>query len=514
MSDRRFPAIVLVLGLLSAQVSLADVRLPAVVSDNMVLLENGPANLWGWADPGEAITITLGGKLFQTVANTDGDWSAKLDGLSPGVAGDMTVRGKNVLAIKNVAVGEVWVASGQSNMAMPVALAKNAEQEIAAADHPELRIFTVTKTGAARPQDDCVGKWEVCTPKTVHRFTAVGYFFARDILQNLKVPIGIINASVGATSAELWAPPDVLAADPQFTGFIGGWNRIKKDYPKAKAAFDIELAKWKELAADAAKANKPAPPEPKAPRGGDDIGAPGCYFNGMIAPLLPCAIRGVIWYQGEANASNAKRYSTLFPQLIQSWRQHWAIGEFPFLYVQIANWNFEPVSDKGSRWAELREVQLHTLALPHTGMAVTVDIGDGVEIHYKNKQEVGRRLSLIALATVYHRDVDYSGPIFSGVQDEPGKLRLTFHFGSGLKTSDGKEPIGFAIAGTDGKFVPAHAEIQGEQIIVSSPNVPEPKAARYAWADNPACNVVNAAGLPASPFRTDDWPTGPALSTK
>jgi len=514
MNRWRLHALVFVLGLFVWQFARADLRLPAIVSDNMVLLQNASASVWGWADPGEQITVRLETRSFQTVADPDGNWSAKLDGLPPGMAGDITIRGKNALTIKNVAVGEVWLASGQSNMAMPVAFSKNADQEAAAADYPELRIFTVTKAGGATPQKDCVGKWEVCTPKMARHFTAVGYYFAHDLLQNLKVPVGIINASVGGTSAELWTPADVLAADPQFNGFIGGWNRIKKDYPKAKAAYDVELAKWKELAALAAKENKPAPAEPKLPRGGDEIGAPGCYYNGMIGPLLPCAIRGVIWYQGESNASNAKRYSTLFPHLIQSWRERWGIGELPFLFVQLANWNFEPVSDKGSRWAELREVQLKTLSLPHTGMAVTIDIGDAKDIHAKNKQEVGRRLALNALATVYHRDIDYSGPLFTGMHEESGKLQISFRFGNGLKTSDGKTPTGFVIAGSDQKFVPAQAEIQGEQILLQSPEIPNPKAARYAWADNPPCNIVNAAGLPASPFRTDDWRTQPAESQK
>lgn len=488
----------------------AEVKLPALVSDNMVLQQDLPADVWGTAAPGEKVSVTLSGKSAQAVADSEGKWSVKLEGLLPGTSGDMTVAGQNTLTVKNVAVGEVWVASGQSNMEFAENRAMNAEQEAAAADFPQIRMFTVKRNAALEPQPNCEGKWEVCNPQSVKGFSAVGYFFARNLWQNLQVPIGVIHTSWGGTPAEYWTPPDVLSADPDFAGAFTTWERLKANYPAAKAKYDEDLAKYKVAAEQAKAEGKPAGRPPTAPRGGDNLGAPGCLFNGMIVPVLPYTIRGAIWYQGEANAGNAKGYQKLFPTMIQSWRARWGEGEFPFLYVQLANYMARHDQPTQSNWAALREAQTETLELNHTGMAVAIDIGEEKDIHPKNKQEVGRRLAICALATVYYRDMEYSGPLLAGAQEEDGRMRLTFRFAEGLKTSDGGKPTGFAIAGEDKKFVWADAEIQGDHVIVSSPEVKAPVAVRYAWADNPECNIVNGAGLPASPFRTDNWPTAPA----
>jgi sialate O-acetylesterase len=367
-------------------------------------------------------------------------------------------------------------------------------------------MFTVTKNAQGTPQEDCTGKWEVCAPETVGHFSAVGYFFARHLEQNLQVPIGIIHTSWGGTPAEHWTPTDVLAADPDYAGRFKSWEATKANYPKAKAAYDEAMAKWKTESEAAKAAGKPVPPAPRAPQGNTDFGSPGCLYNGMIAPLLPYTIRGAIWYQGEANAGNFVGYQKLFPLMIQTWRERWGIGEFPFLFVQLANFRQRFDQPTDSQWAGLREAQLRTLDVPHTGMAVAIDIGDANDIHPKNKQEVGRRLALNALATVYFKDIDYSGPLPSGAQGEEGKVRITFRYAEGLKTTDGGKPKGFAIAGEDKKFHWAEAEIQGDHVLLQSPDVPKPIAARYGWADNPEVNLINGAGLPASPFRTDDWP--------
>jgi sialate O-acetylesterase len=370
-------------------------------------------------------------------------------------------------------------------------------------------MFTLPPTAKAVPKTDCVGKWEVCTPQTVGHFSAVAYYFGRHLLQNVKAPIGLIHSSWGGTEIELWIPPDVLSKFPAYAKLFSDWDATKANFPKAKAIYDEAIAAWPAAVEKAKADGKPAPPRPRQPRGGDDFGSPGCLFNGMIAPLLPYTIRGVIWYQGEANTHNFTQYESLFPLMIESWRQRWGLDEFPFLFVQLANFmqRFDEPTD--SNWAGLRQAQLDTLELPHTGMAVAIDIGDANTVHPKNKQEVGRRLGLIAQATVYYQDTEYSGPTPGGAQEEEGRIRLTFRFAEGMKTSDGGKVKGFAIAGDDRKFVWADAEIQGDHVLVSSPKVPKPVAVRYGWADNPECNLVNEANLPAAPFRTDDWPQMP-----
>jgi sialate O-acetylesterase len=500
--------------LASAPCLRADIKLPALISDHMVLQQEAKANVWGKADAGEKVTVKLGDKTGEATADKDGKWSLRLAGLKAGVIGDMTITGKNSLTVKDVAAGEVWVCSGQSNMEMIVQDSKDAATEIAAANFPLIRHFLLTKAVKEEPTEDCTGKWEICSPQTVGRFTAVGYFFGRDLHQKLNAPIGLIHTSWGGTPAEFWTPSDVIAANPTFKArYIDRWAKTKADYPQAKAAYDEAIKKWKADIEQAKTENKPPPSQPGAPRGGDAFGAPSCLYNAMIVPVLPYTIQGVIWYQGESNASEAQLYRALFPTMIVSWRRAWAKAglaeaenpEFPFLFVQLANFLARHEEPTNSQWAELREAQLFTLELPHTGMAVIIDIGDEKDIHPKNKQDVGHRLALAAEATVYYIDTEFSGPIISGSQLEEGKVRLSFRNAEGMKAASGDKIKGFAVAGEDRKFVWANVEIQGDHVLVSSPTVPTPVAVRYGWADNPDCNLINAAGLPASPFRTDDW---------
>jgi len=490
--------------------AFADVKLPSIISDNMVLQQDSPDGVWGWAEPGEKVSVKFAGKSVNTVADANGKWSVKIEGLAAGAIGDLTVAGKNTLTIKNVAVGEVWVASGQSNMEFTVNRGKDAAEEAQAADFPQIRMFTVQKSAKTEPAEDCVGKWEVCTPQTVPTFSAVGYFFARRLYQTLKQPIGIIHTSWGGTPAEFWTPRPVLAASPAFKPIFDSWDGAVAAYPEAKVKYEQELAAWKEATKTPPPAGTKAPRRPSAPRGGDAFSSPACLYNGMIAPLINYTIRGAIWYQGEANAGAADLYKKLFPTMIRSWRQAWQIEDFPFLYVQLANYMERHAEPTDTNWARLREAQLETLDLPHTGMAVTIDIGESKDIHPKNKQDVGLRLALWAEATVYYRDQEYSGPLPSGFQAEDGKVRLTFRNGEDMKASDGGKIKGFAIAGEDRKFAWADAEIQGDHIVLSSPQVPNPVAVRYGWDDDPDCNLINNTGLPASPFRTDEWPLGVA----
>jgi sialate O-acetylesterase len=499
-----FHALVVLIGI-HGGTALANVKLPAILSDNMVLQQGKPAGVWGWASPGEKVTVRFAGKSAETVAGADGKWGVKVEGLPPGTAGEMTVAGENTLTIKNVVVGEVWLASGQSNMAFQVANSRDAAQEIEAANFPMLRMYTVDEAASTEPAEDTAGRWEVCTPENVPHFSAVGYFFARRLSQTLQEPIGIIHSSLGGTPAEFWTPTAVLAANPVFKRVFDSWERAVADYPQAKEKYDLDLAAWRE----AAKARAPgteAPLPPAEPVGRGAFGSPGGLYNGMIAPLTHFTIGGVIWYQGEANARNGEFYGKLFPTLIRSWRQAWGNDDLPFLYVQLASFMERHAEPADTRWARLREAQLQTLEVPHTGMAVTIDIGDPKDVHPKNKQDVGKRLALWAEATVYSRDEEYSGPLPGGMQIAENKARITFRHGHGMKAADGGKVKGFAIAGSDRKFVWAEAEIQGEDVVVSSPEVAKPVAVRYAWDDDPECNLVNSAGLPASPFRTDQWP--------
>lgn len=484
----------------------ADVTLPALISDNMVLLANGPARVWGSAGPAERVSVKFGAEpARETVADENGKWSVTLDDLPSGATDDLVIQGKNTITVKNVAVGEVWLCGGQSNMEMPVQAAADAQAEIARANHPDIRMFTVQRAATAAPQADCTGKWQVCTPATVGSFSAVGYYFGKYLEENIKAPVGLIHASWGGTGIQLWTPTDLLASDPAFANLFTKWEAAKAAYPTAKANYDTAYAQWKEAAAKAESEGKQKPQQPWAPIGGDDFGSPGCLFNGMISPLLKYSLRGVAWYQGEQNGGEPRLYEQLFPLLIESWRSRFGSDDLPFLYVQLPNWQPRKETPGESGWASIRDTQRRALELSHTGMAVTIDIGEADNVHPKNKQEVGRRLGLVAQACVYYQDADYSGPVIGGSQTEENRIRLTFRFADGLGTTDGGPVKGFAVAGEDRKFVWANAEIQGDHVLISSPDVPKPVAVRYGWADNPDCNLTNSSKLPSSPFRTDNW---------
>jgi len=354
------------------------------------------------------------------------------------------------------------------------------------------------------PLEDTEGQWTLCSPQSVGDFSAVGYFFGREIHKALGVPVGLIHSSWGGTPAEAWTSLPYLEGDPDYQPIIERWKLNLANYPKAIKDYEAKLAEWQSAAEKAKAEGKPAPPAPWKPAGPEYPGRPAVLYNGMIAPLIPYAIQGVIWYQGEANAGRAYQYRRLFPTMIRNWRKAWGQGNFPFLFVQLAN--YEP-GNLNEEWAELREAQLMALQLPSTGMAVAIDIGNPKDIHPRNKQEVGRRLALTALAKVYGKNIEYSGPMYRGMSIEGGAIRLRFdHVDGGLLAMGGGPLKGFTIAGEDRKFVPAEAVIEGETVVVRSPEVAHPVAVRYAWAINPTCNLYNKAGLPASPFRTDDWP--------
>ncbi len=495
----------ILLGTFTGSSVRAEVRLPKVFGHNMVLQAHARVPVWGWADPGEEVHVLVGNQLKKTQAGDDGRWRVDLDPLEYGPV-RFVVEGSNRIELNNVLVGEVWVCSGQSNMEWPVVRAMNAEKEIAAANYPEIRLFKVAKVVAPKPLEDTEGHWAICTPESVRNFSAVGYFFARELHQRLGVPIGMIQSAWGGTPAEAWTSRQALAADPQLQPILKRWDAILANYDQAFRRYQQALKQWQARARAARQAGKPVPRRPRPPRGPNHPHRPAGLYNGMIKPIVPFAIKGVIWYQGESNASRAYQYRTLFRTMIRDWRRTWAQGDFPFLFVQLANFRARKPEPGESDWAELREAQLLALGEPNTGMAVAIDIGEANDIHPRNKQEVGRRLALAALAIAYGKDVVYSGPIFKRAELEGNKIRLYFDHVDGGLIAKGDELRGFAIAGEDRRFVWAKARIEGDTVVVWSEEVEKPVAVRYGWADNPDCNLYNKAGLPASPFRTDDWP--------
>jgi len=650
-----FPCI---LATVFAQSAFADVRVPAIIGDNMVLQQGKKIRIWGWANPNEKVSVVFASQKANAVADVSGHWQTLLGPVKAGGPFELTISASNTLTIKNVLVGEVWICSGQSNMEWPLINSQNGADAVAQANYPEIRLFTVQKTTSSTPLDDVKGQWIVTTPDKVGQFSAVGYFFGRELYQKLNVPVGLIHTSWGGTPAEAWTSNDALATTSDLQPILARYQEGLKNVGERQQEYARRLAEWSQknlyqdegnkgealgyaasqtntadwptmnlpqyfetaglkmdgaiwfrkeieipqswagrslelnlaaiddfdttyfngtkvggigsetpnsynvprhykIPAELVRAGKnviavrvfdsageggfgagtmslrpsEGPEEavslggpwsykvelaltPKSPDWGSrpeaagptNQNSPSVLYNAMIAPLTPLSIRGAIWYQGESNAGRAYQYRTLFPTMIRNWRNAWGEGDFPFYYVQLAN--FQPIKDAPgeSEWAELREAQTLTLHEPQTGMAVIIDIGEAKDIHPRNKVDVGHRLALWALANTYGEKIEYSGPLFQSFSIEGDKLRVKFRHAAGLKTSDGGAPKGFAIAGEDHKFVWADARIEGDEVVLSSKEVTKPIAVRYAWADNPVCNLYNTIGLPASPFRSDDWP--------
>jgi sialate O-acetylesterase len=508
IAPRALPAPALLLA--AAAPALADVSLPPILSEHAVLQAGRPVPVWGRADPGERVRVSARGRTAEAVAGPDGRWTATLPALDAGGPFDLVVEGRNRLVVPDVLAGEVWIASGQSNMAMAVAQCRDAEAEKAAADLAGIRFFTVPALASPDPVEEASGAWVVCSPAAVGAFSGAAYFFAREVHREAKVPVGILHASWGGTACEPWTPEEAVAAEPALKGLMDRWRKAIREYDpeEEEARYRKALERWKREAEEDRRAGRTpprAPALPPHPRRNPQC--PGSLWRGMVEPLLPYAVRGAIWYQGESNAGRAHQYRTLFPLMIRSWREARGDPGMPFLFVQLANFGRVAPSGGPSPWAELREAQLLALrSVPGTGMAVAVDVGDPADIHPKDKQAVGRRLALWALAMVHGREVEPSGPLFREAKAEGARLRLLFDHAAGLRTADGREPAGFAVAGPDGRFRPGRARVDGETVLVSDPAGGRPAAVRYAWADAPdAANLVNGAGLPASPFRTDAW---------
>jgi sialate O-acetylesterase len=644
--------------ILSTQ-ALGEIKLPSLIGDHMVLQQGMKAHLWGWASENEKITVTFNRQKVETQAGKDGTWSVYLKPMKAGGPYDLTLSGKNTLVVKDVLVGEVWVGSGQSNMAMCVCDVRDSAKEIAEAKFPDIRLFSVTCASSLKPCDNVNGTWQVCTPETVKYFSATAYFFGRQLHKDLNVPVGLINSSVGGTAIESWislsgilkmndlsiarackktaAEVKVAQAeyekekivwdsaaftkDPGNKGFGQGWAepshstadwktmtlpqpwekeddmdidgvvwfRRDVEIPPDWAGKDLTVkfgpiddcdttylnntqigatgmetpnswsiprkytipGKWVKagrsviavrvfdrwmtggfmgskgdmtLALASGKGKvidlsgpwfykvefgvtpKSIPSPPVAPYLAGSPSCPGQLYNAMIHPLTSFAIRGVIWYQGESNSLDARAYQSLLPAMIREWRNQWGQGDFPFLIVQLANFMATFFNPSDTPLARLREAQLLTVKrVPNTALAVAIDIGDASDIHPKNKQEVGRRLALAGERITYGKKIPFSGPIYNSMKIKGNKIRLKFDHTDGGLMARGDNLTGFAIAGADKKFVWAQAKIEGDKVFVWSDKVSKPVAVRYGWADNPVCNLFNKAGLPASPFRTDDF---------
>jgi sialate O-acetylesterase len=493
-------ASIISLGVSSLQ---ADVTLPNIFGDHMVLQREQANPIWGKAEAGEKVTVTIDEQSHTAVAGTDGNWRVKLDPLAVGGPYQLTVKGNNTLTFEDVLAGEVWICSGQSNMQWSLNNSNHADVEIASANYPEIRLISVPQVGTQEAQENFNGQWQDCSPRTVANFSAVGYLFGSRIHNALGVPVGLINNAWGGSAAEAWVPREVLEADDGYTELLNSWDAKVAAYTDEKHAAKVaEFKAWQ--AAGSPKPNKRAPRDFRAGQH-----RPANIFNGVLHPTIGYGMRGVIWYQGESNAGRAYQYRELFPLMISTWRDLWRQGNFPFYWVQLADFQAELDAPAESAWAELREAQTMALALTNTGEAVIIDAGEGRDIHPRDKQTVANRLARLALANDYGYNMASQSPRYASMETTGNTITLTFDHVSpaGLYTFDVKQPIGFAVAGADKVFAWADAKIVAKnKVRVSSASVPHPVAVRYAWANNPVANLQDRNGLPVTPFRTDDWP--------
>ena len=450
----------------------AELKIPSILSDHMVLQRDQPVPIWGWDTPGKTVSVTIGDLTLKDNADDQGNWKVAIPPHKAGGPHEITISGTSTIKFSDVLFGEVWLCSGQSNMEWRVNGSLNSKEEIASANHPQIRHIKIPHTPSDKPQSNVASPgWQVCSPQTVASFTAVGYFFGRNLQSQLNVPIGLIGSNWGGTRIEPWTPPSGF----QSVAALKSISDQLETFPAKNAKGQINHQ------------------------------SPLALYNGMIHPLLPYRIRGALWYQGESNNGEGMLYFEKMKALIQGWRNAWNQPQMPFYFVQLAPYRYGRRDP--THLAGIWEAQLKTLDIPNTGMAVTTDIGNVKNIHPQNKQEVGRRLAIWALAKTYNKPIAvYSGPLYQGMKSEGNKIRLLFkHTGSGLVARDGKALNWFTIAGADKKFVEAKAVIDGDSVVVSSDEVAKPLAVRFGWNDTAEPNLSNKEGLPASPFRTDSW---------
>jgi len=490
--------------LLLPLLSLADIRLPSVFEDNMVLQQNSKARLWGSADPSEKIKIMASwGVEIGLEADAQGKWSTEIE--TP--AGSYTpqqiiIRGNNEVYLRNVLIGEVWLCSGQSNMVMTVKSSNNSYTEIRNAEEPSIRFFHIPNTLAWTPQDNVNAGWEVCTPENVVYKSAVAYFFGRELRNKLEVPIGLIVSAWGGSGVQAWLDKETTAKEGH-QDIVDWYNEHEQKLKDLRFDWVKSTAEWRAKQSDPNNMDFGSRPQHNLPA---DQHIPFALYNGMIHPIKGFAIKGVLWYQGESNVSRANQYRSLFPALIKSWRNVWKQGDFPFYFVQLAPFHYH--DHDGVKSAELRHAQLKTLdKIPNTGMIVTTDIGDAMDIHPRKKQEVGHRLALLALYNDYDLgESGFSSPFYQSHQVSENSILINFKYAKELKLKGGTEIVGLTIAGKNQKFEKAHGQIVNDnQLKVWSSKVKKPVAVRLGWSNVPFVNLFNEAGLPASPFKTDDW---------
>jgi sialate O-acetylesterase len=505
--------------------SQAELKLPAIIGDHMVLQQKQADPIWGWDTPGTKVTVAFAGQTKTADSDESGKWTVKLDPMPANATPQvMTITGSTARTLQNILIGEVWMCSGQSNMQFALNGDWNGDIETLGSDIPGLRLISVPQVGTQELQNDFKGQWAACTPQTSSGFSAVGFFFGRYLHRILGVPVGLINNSWGGSAAEAWVRRSSLEKDERFKPLMESTvqqeSLLMSD--QAKANHEAAIVKWKEAVETAKAENKPQPKAPAAPDGWLKGNArPGNIFNGVLHPTLGYGIKGVIWYQGESNSSRAWEYARLFPYMIEQWRAEWKQGDFSFYWVQLADFMAEKPEPGDSAWAELRESQTKTQALPNTGQAVIIDLGEGKDIHPKNKHDVAARLVRLALAKDYGVNVPFHSPEFKSVSINGDKATITLDtFGSELRPFDTADAVGFAVCGEDKIWHNARGKITGKDTIeVASEQVAKPIAVRYAWADNPVCNLFSKDGLPVTPFRTDDFgmvtqPKAPAAPAK
>ena len=505
-----------ILSLSLAAPVVADVSVPSIFGSNMILQQKMENKIWGWGHVGDEVTVSIAGQTKKTTVQRHGDWELRLDPMAAGFTPhQMVITGPNTLTFDNVLVGEVWICSGQSNMAWPVAAANDADLEMKTANYPNIRLISVPQIGTQEPQRDFKGEWAECSPETVRNFSAVGYYFGRQLHQTLNVPIGLIDNAWGGSGCEAWIRRDILEKEERYKKMMDFWKGIEQSYESGEQEKkqQVVLEGWKKRVEAAKAAGKTPPGKPRLRNEMTGNHRPANIYNGVLKPTIGYGIRGAIWYQGESNAGQAHQYRDLFPLMIKSWRQEWQQGEFPFYWVQLADFRDEFETPGDSSWAELREAQTMTMDKePNTGEAVIVNLGEANDIHPTNKVDVAKRLARWALAKDYGiKDLAHQSPRYESMEKKGKQIVLTFaHTGRGLDTVDVTAPLGFTIAGEDQVFHHAKAQILGrgkdrKQIKIWCDAVENPVAVRYAWADNPVCNVRNYDGLPLTPFRTDDW---------
>jgi sialate O-acetylesterase len=509
MSNKFLKTITLSLMILSPLIVRANISLPEIIGNSMVLQQKEIVPIFGFADAGESVTVKFAKQRKTVIADANGKWRINLDAMKADFApSTMMISGKNTIELKDILVGDVWLISGQSNMERSMTWVDNSAAEIAAANHPNLRLFTVSHDVAFKVKPGILGSWQACTPAYIKNFSGAGYYFGVELEKELRVPIGLINSSYGGSQAEAWTPVEYLNASDVLRPTVEKekiWAEQKK---QLQAEYDEQLKKW-QIEADKAKAErKKEPNKPGAPDGLRPFRIASSIYNVMILPLIPYKIKGAVWYQGESNDSRAEQYKTLLPTMIKAWRERWGQGDFPFGIVQLTAYRTIRDYPEETGWSFIREYQRTTaLTTKNSGLIVTVDIGNPDDVHPTNKMDVGKRMARWAFKEAYGEKLTLS-PMFQKAEIKGSKIILTFaEAGNGLKIKDGDKLDEFAIAGTDKKFVWAEAKIiSKDKVEVSSTVVLNPQAVRYAFNSSPKHpNLINDAGLPASPFRTDEW---------